>query len=98
MAALTDSGYLAAHLSLPVTTITELLDAPTSDLVKSFLSSVQAKAREFDNLTAGKLRADVELETVVRATQSRNQKAKESGEKNLKEIEELRKALSKEGL
>jgi nucleoprotein TPR len=98
MAAAVDSSYLAAHLSIPESSITALLDAPTSELVKSFLESVQAKAIEFDAVNADKLRAEVELETIIRSTDSRNRLHKESQDKQLKEIDELRKKLADEGM
>jgi hypothetical protein len=92
-----DVGYIAGHLGLDQPVITSLTTQPTADLVAQVLQAVAAKAHEFDNLYAEKLRTDIELENVVRSSESRSQAAKETIEKALKDVEEARKALKEEG-
>jgi len=96
--AVVDTGYIAQAYSLPEATITSLLDAPTIEQVKELLAKIEEKAREFEDAQAEKLRTDVELETAVRNGNARAKQMKESVEKGLRDVEELRKKLSAEGV
>ena len=96
-AAEVDAGYIAQAYSVPEPTIASLLDAPTIEHVKLLLSKIEEKAREFEDAQAEKLRTDVELETAVRNGNARAKQLKESVDKGLKEIEDLRKTLAAEG-
>jgi nucleoprotein TPR len=98
MAAAIDAGFIAASLSLPEPTITSLLDSPTVEQVKVLLQKIEEKAREFEDAQAEKLRSDVELETAVRNGNARAKQLKDSVDKGLKEVEELRRKLSAEGV
>jgi nucleoprotein TPR len=85
-----DVPYLATAFELPEDEIQTLLDAPTVDLVNQFLASVSAKAQEFDEIKAEKLRVDVELENTVRTAETKVKAQKATVTKHAKEIEELR--------
>jgi nucleoprotein TPR len=97
-AATIDAGYIAASYSLPEPTITSLLDTPTAEQVRLLLQKIEEKAREFEDAQAQKLRSDVELETAVRNGNARTKQLKDSVDKRLKEIEELRRNLAAEGM
>jgi nucleoprotein TPR len=96
-AAAVDTAYIAASYSVPETTITSLLDSPTTELVRSLLEAIEAKAHEYDDLKAEKLRVDVELETAVHAGEQRARSLKASMESSLKEVEDVRKKLADAG-
>lgn len=90
------TGFIAAQYSIPEYDLDRLLEAPTIDLVKSLLTQVEKKAREYQTKDAEKLRADVELDTIVRSSESRARQLKASVDKGLKEIETLRDKLNQE--
>lgn len=92
-----DTAYIAAAYSLREPSLRTLLDAPTAELVQELLAKIEAKAREFDEVKAEKLRSDVELENAVRTGDARARALKASVDKNLKEVEEVRKKLNEEG-
>ncbi|KAF2468629.1 uncharacterized protein BDR25DRAFT_231528 [Lindgomyces ingoldianus] len=96
-AAAVDIGYLAASYSIPEPSLQSLIDSPTTELIHSLLVQIEAKAREFDEIKAEQLRSDVELETVVRSSDTRARSLKASVDKALKDVEELRRRLSSEG-
>ena len=96
-AAVLDVDYLSAYLSLPQQTFIAALDSPTTDLVRSVLEAVTAKAREHDELAADKLRADIELENAVRSSETRIEGLRTSLEKSQKSTEEARTNLKEEG-
>lgn len=91
-----DTAYIAAAYSFPEPTLQTLLDAPTVELVQQLLVKIEAKAHEFDDVKAEKLRSDVELENAVRTGDARARALKASVDKNLKELEEVRRKLSEE--
>lgn len=92
-----DTAYIAAAYSVPEPTLQTLLDAPTTELVQQLLAKIESRAHEFDEVKAEKLRSDVELENAVRTGDSRARALKASVDKNLKELEEVRKKLNEEG-
>ncbi|PMD41489.1 hypothetical protein L207DRAFT_543605 [Hyaloscypha variabilis F] len=91
-----DVNYLSAYLSLPQQTLTSVLDSPTTDLVQSVLEAITAKAREYHELAADKLRADIELENAVRSSETRIEGLRASLEKSQKTVEEVRTKLQEE--
>ncbi|KAF4312817.1 Prefoldin [Botryosphaeria dothidea] len=91
-----DTAYIAAAYSVPEPTLQTLLDAPTTELVQQLLAKIESRAHEFDEVKAEKLRSDVELENAVRTGDSRARALKASVDKNLKELEEVRKKLNEE--
>lgn len=77
--------------------ITLLLESPTVDLVKSFLHSIEAKARDYEQVKTQKVRLEVELETSVRTNESKVKALKKSVEKGLAESSKLRIDLQNSG-
>jgi nucleoprotein TPR len=96
-AAIGDVDYLSAYLSVPQQTLISVIDSPTSELVRSVLEAITAKAREHDELAADKIRADIELENVVRSSETRIEGLRTSVEKAQKTAEEVRTKLKEEG-
>jgi nucleoprotein TPR len=96
-AAVVDTAYLSASYSIPENTLQSLLDAPTVELVNSVLLQLSAKAQEYDSIKAEKLRSDVQLEAAVRGGETRASQLKESVNKGLKQIEDLRLQLNEAG-
>jgi len=92
-----DTAAISSSFAFEEPKVQTLLDAPTTDLVREFLVSLTAKAQEFDAAKAEKLRTDVELENTLRNNETRVKSLKAASNKNLKEIEELRKSLSVQG-
>ncbi|RDL39653.1 Spectrin repeat-containing protein [Venustampulla echinocandica] len=91
-----DINYLSGYLSLPHDTLVSVLDAPTTELVRSVLYAVTAKAREHDTLAADKLRVDIELENAVRSSETRIDGLRTGLEKAQKTVEEVRTKLKEE--
>ena len=96
-AAIVDVDYLSAYLSVPQQTLASLIDSPTSELVRSVLEAITAKAREHDELAADKIRVDIELENAVRSSETRIDGLRASVEKAQKTVEEVRTKLKEEG-
>jgi nucleoprotein TPR len=96
-AAIVDVDYLSAYLSVPQQTLTSVIDSPTSELVRSVLEAITAKAREHDELAADKIRVDIELENAVRSSETRIDGLRASVEKAQKTVEEVRTKLKEEG-
>lgn len=92
-----DTALLAATFSVEEPTLDTLLDAPTADLVRQFLTTLTTKAQDFDTLKSEKLRAEVELENTIRSNESRVKGLKATVNKGLQDVEELRKKLSEQG-
>ncbi|KAI4287039.1 MAG: hypothetical protein L6R35_003702 [Caloplaca aegaea] len=88
-----DIPRLATFCSLPQTSLTSLLDAPTSDLVRTLLRHLSPRLSEQDELKSAKLKLNVELENAVRGGESKSRVLKNSVEKGLKEVAELRHKL-----
>ncbi|KAI9880431.1 MAG: hypothetical protein M1830_003073 [Pleopsidium flavum] len=88
--------YLSTYCSLPQATLITLKDAPTVELVNTLLLQISAKAREFDEVKAEKLRLEVELENAVRSGESKARALKSSFDKGLKEVADLREKLKSE--
>ncbi len=96
-AATLDIPYLSTFCSLPQATLTTLKDEPTVELVNTLLIQIAAKAREFDEVKAEKLRLEVELENAVRSGDAKARALKSSVDKALKEAADLRAKLKAEG-
>jgi nucleoprotein TPR len=96
MAVAVDAAYVAGHLGLDEPIITSLTTAPTVELVASLLQAVEAKARDYDDLFAQKLQADIELENAIRTSETRTASAQNVRETALKEVEEARQTLREE--
>jgi len=96
MASTLDTGYLAASYSIEEPRLKELLDAPTTELIKEFLQKLEEKAHENDKLQAQKLRTEVELENALRNNNFRAKQLQDSTTKHRKEIEDLKEKLTEE--
>ena len=96
-AAVIDVGYLSAYLSVPQQQLSTVIDLPTAELVRAVLEAVTAKAQEHDELTADKLRVDIELENAVRSSETRVEGLRSQIEKAHKTVEEVRTQLKEEG-
>ena len=92
-----DLAYLSQYLSVPQPTLSTAVDAPTAELVRSILEAVTNKAREHEELNADKIRLDIELENAVRTSETRSQGLKNTVDKALKDVEDLRQKLNAEG-
>lgn len=92
-----DTSYIAASYSISEPTLQALLVTPSPEQIQELLAKIEEKAREHESVQAEKLRSDVELETAVQNGNRRTKQLKESVDKGLKEVEELRKKLSDEG-
>ncbi|KAK5004063.1 hypothetical protein LTR28_009389, partial [Elasticomyces elasticus] len=93
-----DTAYIAVSYGVDEHSVQTLLDAPTTELVKDFLSSLTTKAKEFDETKAEKLRVEVELENTIRSGESRIKGLRVTVNKGLQESQELRRKLSEEGM
>ncbi|OQO11161.1 hypothetical protein B0A48_05417 [Cryoendolithus antarcticus] len=89
-----DVPYLATAYGVSEETLQALIDAPNADITKVFLAAVANKAHEHDELRAEKLQLDVELENVVRTSESKVKAQKSTVTRHVKELEELRTKLN----
>ena len=80
-AAAVDVGYLAASYAVPETTLQSLLSQPTVALVQTLLVQIEARAREHDDLTSEKIKAEVELEAAVQGGEARARSLKAVADK-----------------
>ena len=92
-----DIPRLSSFCAVPQTSLTTLLDTPTTDLVRNLLASLSPRIHEYDTLKAENLKLNVELENVVRGGESKSRVLKNSVDKALKETAELRRKLQGEG-
>ncbi|KAL8949482.1 MAG: hypothetical protein Q9222_004405 [Ikaeria aurantiellina] len=88
-----DVPHLSTFCGVSQTSITSLLDAPTSDLIRNLLESLSPRIREYDELKAEKLKANIELENAIRGGEFKSRVLKNSVDKGLKENAELRQKL-----
>lgn len=92
-----DIPRLSSFCGLPQTSLTSLLDAPTSELVRTLLQNLSHRIREYDELKSDKLKLNVELENAVRGGESKSRVLKNSVDKGLREAAELRQRLQDAG-
>lgn len=92
-----DVVQLSSFCSVPQTSITTLLDAPTKELVHTLLANISAKALEHNELKSQSLKLNIELENAVRGGETKSRVLKASIGKGLKEAAELRQKLEVEG-
>ena len=98
MAAEVDVRAISAFSSVPETTVTSLLNNPTTELVASLLQGIQTKVKEFEQHKSQKVRLEVELETVVRTSESKAKVLQNSRDKALAESSKLRVELQTSGM
>ena len=92
-----DVPYLSSYIALPDTSLAELLSSPTIELVETLLNKILIKAREHNEAQSDKLQLEVELESAVRAGESKSRQMKESVDKSLQEVSHLRQQLQTAG-
>ena len=97
MATVMDVDYLSAYLNVPQPTLTTIVDAPTTELVRLVLEAVKAKAHDHDALVADKLHVDTELDNAYRSSETRVDGLRSTIEKSQNTVEELRVKLKEEG-
>ena len=98
MAVAVDTSYLAAAYSFPQASLQAILDAPTVELVQTFLIQLTSYAKDHERLQADKLKAEIKLETTVRNADIRIRQLKDTVEKNIKETDSLRQTLNQTGI
>ena len=91
-----DIPRLSSFLSVPHESLSHLATA-ASDYAVLILNSITARANEYDELKADKMRAEVELEQTVRTGGSKAKGLKTQLEAALKENQQLREKLCAEG-
>ena len=92
-----DLPQLASFCSVPESSISTLLDQPTTQLVQDFLSAVAARVQDFNELNSAKLKSDVELENAIRSGESKARLLKGSADKAQKEAAEAKQSLQLAG-
>lgn len=92
-----DVPRLSSFCNLPQTSLTALQNAPTIDLVRQLLNGLLPRVHEQDELKAGTLKLNVELENAVRSGEFKSRILKNQVDKGLKEAAELRKRLQEAG-
>ena len=97
MAADIDFASVAAFTSLPQSSLSSLLDSPTTDAIKSLLESISVKAKDYDKIKSQSTRLEVELEQAGRSRESKIKVFKNSTEKALAETSKLRSDLQQSG-
>lgn len=92
-----DISRLSTFLDVPDEQVAAL-STITEDYIVSILQAVLAKANEFDDLKADKLKLEVELEQCVRTADSRVKSMKGQLDSAITETQELRLKASNTGL
>ncbi|KAJ9653475.1 Protein mlp1, partial [Neophaeococcomyces mojaviensis] len=93
MAADIDVRTVATFTSLPESSVNTLLTAPTAELVKTLLQTIEKKAKEYEQTKSQKVKLEVELETVVRTNESKSKVLQNSRDKALADVSKLREDL-----
>jgi len=92
-----NTAYLSTYTGFPEPTIQTLIDAPTPELVASFLHQIILKAQDHDRLKAERLRLTVELENAVRSSEAKVRAVKVAQEKAVKDVDTLQERLREKG-
>ena len=92
-----DVSRLSTFCSVPQSSITTLLDSPTSDLVKTLLENISSRIIEYEDTKSAKLRTDVELENAVRGGEAKNRVLRNAVDKSHRDADDLRQQLRVEG-
>lgn len=92
-----DVPRLASFCSLPESSLTDALNAPTVELVKTLLESIFVKVREFDETKSQQLKLTVELENAIRGGDAKHRALKSSLEKAQRDASNLRQNVQEEG-
>jgi len=92
-----DIPRLSSFLSVSQDSFSQFA-AAAGDYVTVILTSITIKAKEYDELRADKMRAEVELEQSVRTTENKVKGMKGQLDSALKENQQLREKLSSAGI
>ncbi|KAK3316294.1 hypothetical protein B0H66DRAFT_290306 [Apodospora peruviana] len=92
-AAEVDLSYLHSHVGVPELSLSNVVTAPTPDLVKTILGAIISKVRELEQ---EKFQLGVELESAIRSSESRCEQFKVTTDKALQEVDDLRQKLQNE--
>lgn len=92
-----DLSRISSYCALPQASLTSLLDAPTSELVRALLQGLSPRIREHDLLKSDNLKLNVELENAVRGGESKSRVLKNSVDKGLREAAELKQKVQDTG-
>lgn len=98
MAAEVDLRTVSSFTGISEPYLSSLISAPTVELVKSLLQSIELKARDYEQIKTQKVRLEVELETSVRTNESKVKALKKAVEKGLAESSTLRVELQNSGV
>ena len=90
MAAEVDVRALSAFASVSESSVTSLLGNPTTELVTTLLNAIASKVKEYEQTKSQKVKLEVELETVVRTSESKAKVLQNSRDKALAESSKLR--------
>ncbi|KAJ9608082.1 Protein mlp1 [Cladophialophora chaetospira] len=90
MAAEVDVRAISAFSSLPEAAVSSLLSNPTTELVATLLNGIEGKMKEYGQYKSQKVKLEVELETVVRTSESKAKFLSNSRDKALAESSKLR--------
>jgi hypothetical protein len=97
MAAEVDVRAVSYFASVPESSVTSLLNSPTTELVASLLNGIARKIKEYEQTKSQKVKLEVELETVVRTNESKTKVLQNSRDKALSESSKLRVELQTSG-
>ena len=97
MATEVDTRAISAFSSIPESAVTSLLSNPTIELVVSLLKGIDSKVKEYEQNKSQKVKLEVELETVVRTSESKAKVLSNSRDKALAESSRLRVELQTSG-
>lgn len=90
MAATTDIRSIADFVALPESSLSTLLDSPTSELVTTLLQHLEKKVKEYTQFKSQNVKLEVELETTVRTNESTVKSLKNTRDKALADVGKLR--------
>lgn len=90
MAATTDIRSIADFVALPESSLSALIDNPTSELIQDLLQNIEKKAKEYAQFKSQKVKLEVELETTVRTNESTIKGLKNTRDKALADVGKLR--------
>lgn len=97
MASEVDIRAISAFSSVSETSLSSLLTDPTTDLVASLLKGLGEKVKQYEQTKSQKVKLEVELETVVRTSESKAKVLQNSRDKALAESSKLRVELQTAG-
>src|ERR1700760_1902732 len=97
MAAEVNVRAVSSFASVPESSVTSLLNSPTTELVASLLNGIAEKIKDYEQTKSQKVKLEVELETVVRTNESKTKVLQNSRDKALSESSKLRVELQTSG-